>query len=177
MALTPQARKVITEQLKEKHLPIFKALNIKNPEFIPKMAHYQKGLTGLQMGFFESELAKGVDIYTEKVDKVLESEDPNRILYKWRYNPHYKEEYAFVENETTGIKRYFIPVDELEEIYLNTERIEETKEEQFLDSEIILAKDMTIKDYAAIHLKIPVSDKEWLNNIILNSNKKVKNGK
>ena len=113
---TPEERKKITADLRQKHQPIFDALGKPDALFIPKMAHYQKGLTGLHMGFFESELEKGQDIYTEKVSMELESEDPTRTLYKVRPNPHFKEEYAASEPMPNGHCRYFIPTDELIEV-------------------------------------------------------------
>jgi hypothetical protein len=171
---TPEERKDITVNLRQKHQPIFNALGISDAIFIPKMAHYQKGLTGLHMGFFESELEKGTDLYTEKVSMELESEDPNRTLYKVKHNPHFKEEYAASEPMPNGHCRYFIPVDELIEV---TKPIESAKEADDLiipkDPNLDLPMDqMTIRDYAAIHMREPISFKLWLNDVITDANQK-----
>lgn len=174
---TPQERKEATAKLREKHQPIFDALGISDAEYVPKMAHFQKGLTGLHMGFFEGELIKGCDVYTEKVSMSLEPEDPNRTLYRWRYNPHFKEEYPTSDPTEGGYIRYFVPVEELEEVYLKPVNagIGKVKEEihiPFDPNTDALMDQMTIRDYAAIHLKTPVSQKDWLNTIIKDSTKK-----
>lgn len=177
---TPQERKEATAKLREKHQPTFDALGISDAEFIPKMAHFQKGLTGLHMGFFESELSKGCDVYTEKVSISLEPEDPNRTLYRWRFNPHFREEYASSEATESGYVRYFLPVEELEEVYLKPADLKITAGKGKPAPEIKLPFDpngdlpmdqMTIRDYAAIHLKAPVSQKAWLNELIKESSK------
>lgn len=173
---TPQERKEATAKLREKHQPIFNALGIPDAEFIPKMSHFQKGLTGLQMGFFEGELSKGCDLYTEKVSMSLEPEDPNRTLYRWRHNPHFKEEYATSDPNEGGFVRYFIPVDELEEVYVEQEKINKKDDIKipFNPNTDAPMDQFTIRDYAAIHLQQPVSQKAWLNDIIKSSTTKTK---
>jgi hypothetical protein len=116
--ITPKERKEATARLKLHHEDTFKKLNLEDPAYIPKMAYVPAELSGLHIGFFTSELEGGVDVYTEKVSRYMESEDPSRTLYKWKYNPHFKSEYAS-EAITGGSIRHFIPLDELEIVDIN----------------------------------------------------------
>jgi hypothetical protein len=119
------------------------------------------------LGFFENELKKPIDIYTEFVSIDLEPEDPSRNLYKWRYNSHYAEEYETTEANANGHVRYLIPVVELI-------KIEELEVEELLFPDFSLMNPendepfarMTMKDFCAITWKKPLSDKKWLNDLI-----------
>jgi hypothetical protein len=121
------------------------------------------------IGFFLSELKKGKDIYTEFTSIDLDPEDPTRTLYKWRFNPHYEEEYEKTEPAANGHFRYLVPVSEL--IKIEMEQAVEVSE--FPDFDEIMDPDLdaplsqiTMRDLAAIMLKKPVSNKKWLNDII-----------
>ena len=99
----------------------------------------------------------------------MDPEDPTRTLYKWRFNPHYEEEYEKTEPAANGHFRYLIPVSEL--IKIEIEQPEPVNE--FPDFDEIMDPDtdapigqLTIRDLAAIMLKRPVSQKKWLNDII-----------
>lgn len=165
--LTPAERKERKEKLKEKHIPLFESLGIKSANYIPKMAHNVHGLDGLHMGFFESELVNG-DVYTEKVSMKMESEDPDRMLYKWTYNPHFKEDYQASEPSAHGDCRYLIPVKSLEVVEAAViEKIEPLTITRDADTDAPIEQ-MTIRDYAAIHLQKPISTRGWLNKIITN---------
>ena len=165
------------KDLRKLHQPIFEKLNIPNAQFIPKMAYQPYGKTERHMAFFPSEINRGEDIYTEVCSKELNPEDPQRRLWKWTFNPHYQEEYDVTEaHKATGHVRYLIPVAELELVNTNfpTETISEAEtasaEQEFEltdpDSGDIPIDQMTIRDYAAIHLGKPVSNRKWLNEII-----------
>lgn len=184
--LTSTERREKTEQLLEEHKWKFQILNEKSPLFIPKSAYIPRGKSEHYISFFPSELTRKEDIYTEFVSYDLMPEDPERNLYKFRANPFYDEEYE----KTEGVNfRYLVPVKELEKIVIKNPE-EETSSSEFdeLDeivslnfsnkkSEIkisdptadIKLSDATLKDFAAIMLKTPCSDKEWLNNLIKNS--------
>lgn len=163
---TPQERKHITEDLRKKHQPIFDALDVPNATYIPKMAYVPKGLNEVCMGFFESELEMG-DIYTEKVSMSMESEDPSRTLYKVKYNSYFKDEYSASEpNSITGNVRYYIPFAEMEVV----QEPEEESEFNLVDPDEDMPLDqMTMRDFASIILKKPVSKKKWLNDLIRNN--------
>jgi hypothetical protein len=158
-----------TEELYAFHEWKFKLLGEDNPVFIPKCAYVPKFMSEQHIGFFLSELKKGKDIYTEFTSIDLESEDPTRTLYKWRFNPHYDEEYEKTEPAANGHYRYLVPVSEL--IKIEMEQAVEVSE--FPDFDEIMDPDLdaplsqiTMRDLAAIMLKKPVSNKKWLNDII-----------
>lgn len=166
---TPQERKDATAELRKEHETYFRAAGISDAKYIPKMAHYVKGLDGLQMGFFESEITGKGDLYTEKVSMQMESEDEARTLYRLRYNPHYEEEYAKSEPNTKGYFRYFVPLSEMEIVNAEDEvPIVEIPQDPN-EGDIPMEK-MTMRDHAAIQLRHPGSNKQWLNTMIKEAN-------
>lgn len=166
-------RKEKTDELIVHQLPKFRAAGIIDPFYVPKCAHYVKGQEGKFMGFFKSELSKGVDIYTECVDFDINSEDPSRTLYKIKYNPFYEEEYLS-EPTKSGDNRYLIPLTEMIPIIMEEEPVVEKStgvfpdfEASFLDTDTDTAlAQMSVRDFAAIMWKKPVSNKKWLNELI-----------
>ena len=155
------------ELLREKHVELFKQEKISKPKFIPKMCYKYMG--ELIISFFPSEIRGGQDIYTEFVSRDYESEDPDRRLWKWIYNAEYDTEYRKSDpHPMTGDRRYLIPVDELIEIKKSD------SEDLFTENLITGGEDvpysaMTLRDYAAIQWKKPVSHKAWLNDLIRNN--------
>ena len=169
-------RKEKTEELMKYHQKVFNALGVSNPLYIPKCAYRPYGKDELHMGFFKSELSRDQDIYTEYTSISLESEDPTRTLYKWKYNPFYDEEYETTEPNGQGHVRYLIPVSELIKVTAEPKKTEPTKTEVeglFPDFDDIMDSDLdaplsslTVRDLAAILLKKKVSNKKWLNDLI-----------
>jgi hypothetical protein len=123
-------------------------------QFTAKTAFYSKGKFGRQIQFFENELNKGTDIYVELVDIERDARGAEtnmvpmfweRPLFKYRYNPYFKEEYE-VKTSTNSrgeeYSAYVIPTSELvcvnkgsEEILYNhyeSQRTEEPKEQKKL---------------------------------------------
>lgn len=153
----------------EKHKPLFRKLKIKEPNYIPKMGYFDSSVRARVIALFESEISKGVDIFTEFVNKDYDSEDESRTLYMWKYNAHYKEEYKTTDpHPTTGHVRYLIPVDELiiaKELVVKDDFASEEINIPNPDTDLPMDQ-MTIRDFAAIHLNKPVSFKPWLNEII-----------
>lgn len=98
--------------LREFHQPTLDYIDDSNAYFYPKMAYKPIGLEEVCVGFFPSELRKGTDVYTEFVSREYESEDPERTLWKYEFNPHWEEEYQKGET-STGSEIYYIPVNEL----------------------------------------------------------------
>jgi len=156
--------------LMEKHKPLFEKEGVTNPKFIPRMAYKHNG--ELIIGFYPKEMYGEQDIYTEFCSRDYEPEDPERKLYKWVFNPHYETEYEASEpHPTTGDVRYLIPVDELidvEELHKSVESNKQTEMfEDFVDVSADVPYDsMTLRDFAAIQWKKPVSHKKWLNELI-----------
>lgn len=168
----PEDKREKLKRLREFHQPVLNELGVPDAVFFPKMAYRPYGKTELHIAFFASEMSKGEDVYVEFTSKELVPEDPRRALYKWRFNPHYEEEYEKTDpNPQTGHVRYLVPVDEL--VFVSKEPVKATQEKINFDlpnpDDDLPMDQMTMRDYAAIHLKKPVSRKEWLNKLIITS--------
>lgn len=125
-------------ELKKFHIPAFKAMKI-DPEtvlYIPRMAYKPQGHHEVVISFFASELKHGQDIYTEFVSRNYESEDPNRILYKWKHNPYWATEYATSEDTVPSSIKYYIPTSELIVISKNGEINQDKSEEEVVSTNI-----------------------------------------
>lgn len=145
------------ELLFEKHKELLNKLKISNPVFIPKM------IFGSPLVFylFPGELKNESDIYIEKVSKTYEPEDPERTLYKWKYNPHLSD-YETKNMGPTNEHCYVIPFSELIKVELD-----EADEFDIPDpTEDLPISELTIRDLTAILTGKPVSLKPWLNKII-----------
>jgi hypothetical protein len=166
----PLSTKEKISLLREKHQPSFDRLGVPNALFFPKMAYRPSGKDELYVSFFESELKRAEDIYTEAVSRDYISESDNRELWLWRYNPHWQSEYETTEANALGHVRYLVPVSELTKIPDTPVVVD-----KFASLESSLGdlpfSEMTIKDFAAIMSWKPVSEKAWLNELI-NSIKK-----
>jgi hypothetical protein len=155
------------QELKKFHQATFDALGKPDAEFIPKMAYVPKGMQGLHLGFFASELSRGVDFFTEFVNKDLSPEDPERKLYLWKYNAYWQEEYQ--EAQSGSYTFIMIPVSELYVVDIPDKKVGmKAPTNDFVISDLNDApiSDLTIRDLAAILLKKPISNKEFLNEII-----------
>ena len=132
------------------------------------MAYRQYGKDELYVSFFVNELKREADIYTEFVSRDYVSEDSNRTLWMWRYNPHWEEEYETTEPNDLGHVRYLVPVSELIKVNLPKEKMPVDPflsfGENLMDDASI--DEMTIRDFATIMTGRPLSTKSWLNNLI-----------
>jgi hypothetical protein len=166
----PEDKKTKFLELKAHHLPKFEALEVEDPFFVTSMAYKPIGKTEKFISFFPSQLKKGVDIYTEFTNKDLKPDDVNRTLYRWRFNPHWQEEYESVEIEGSTDCRYLIPVAELTPVVMPKKQDGIIPFESFADimdpDQDCPIEHMTLRDLAAIMLNKPVSKKAWLNNLI-----------
>ena len=94
-------------------------------------------------------------------------EDPKRTLYKWVFNPHWRTEYDIIDATESIQERFMIPVSELRVVQTITQPQKEIKLPDLdlgpMDEPFNM---LTIRDLAAIMLKKPVSNKQWLNEII-----------
>jgi len=160
-------KKLKKENLKLYHKELFNKLNLSNPFYSPKMAYFDDSVK--IVSFFLSELQKEEDIYTEFVSRDYDSEDVNRVLYKWIYNPNYVNDYKTNAHEQQVVEnphllRYLIPVDELikcEDLLKQNDLFEMPDPDQDLPID-----QLTIRDLTAILTGKPVSMKSWLNEII-----------
>ena len=171
MSISTKGELTIKEKiavLREKHQFIFDSLGMPGALFFPKMAYRPRGKDELYVSFFASEFKREGDIYTEFVSRDFMSEDSNRTLWMWRYNPHWEEEYDTTEPNELGHVRYLVPVSELIKVNLPKEKIPVNPFDSFGDDLIDDASisDMTIRDFATIMTGRPLSSKSWLNNLI-----------
>lgn len=164
-----ESRYAKVQELRKYHQATLDAYGRPDADFLPKMAYIPKGKEELCIGFFPSEMQKGVDFFTEFVDKNLQPEDPERKLYLWKYNQFWESEYEQINNGTYTWS--MVPVSEL--YMINLKDISSTNElnlkpaTSVFDTYDVPVSEMTIRDLAAILLKKPCSNKPFLNKIIL----------
>ena len=171
MSISTKGELTIKEKiavLREKHQFIFDSIGMPGALFFPKMAYRPRGKDELYVSFFASEFKREGDVYTEFVSRDFMSEDSNRTLWMWRYNPHWEEEYDTTEPNELGHVRYLVPVSELIKVNLPKDKIPVNPFDSFGDDLIDDASisDMTIRDFATIMTGRPLSSKSWLNNLI-----------
>ena len=162
-------------KLREFHKKTINGMGIDSYFLVGKMC-YLSPRGEKVISFFHSEISKGHDVVVEFTDRFNNPEEPERTLYQWKFNPHFDEEYAKADGDDPAKVRYLIPIDELKVIKKHSQtaniKIETEKKSQdygmpdpSTDPPI---NEMTIRDLAAIMLKKPVSNKQWLNDIIKN---------
>lgn len=172
--LTTEERKKRIQDLYEFQMEKFMQENVAEPLFIPKMAYKPAMKDEKHITFFASELERAEyyevpkNIYTEFISSEYIPEDPKRTLYKWIFNPHWRTEYDVIDATESIQERYMIPVSELRIVQ---QPVAQIKKDIKLPSLDLGPTDepfnmLTIRDLAAIMLKKPVSNKEWLNEII-----------
>lgn len=159
------------KRLREFHQKTLNELGVAEAVFIPKMAYIPYGKTEKHIAFFQSEISKGQDVFVEFCSKDNDPEFEDRGLYRWKFNAHFEAEYEKTEpNPQTGHCRYLIPIAELvkvKEYVQATETPQTILEFQITDPDQDLPMDqMTMRDYAAIHMRKPISMKPWLNELI-----------
>ena len=193
MTVPVNNRREKSKQLKAFHQNTLDTIGVPNATVIPKMAFKATGLTEKVIGLFQSEVSKREDLYIEFTDRDLNPEVvdnyPPRALLKWRFNPQYDTEYARSnEDATAGDVRFYIPISELIIVSKTEEKtndlpklrttnniIIQEERESSVDELAMVPPDkvdvpfseMTLRDYAAIHLNKPLSNKKWLNDLIL----------
>jgi hypothetical protein len=189
-------RAVALSALRQRNEGNFKKLGLINPVFAIKFAYVPKHREDMVISMFPSEMDVNDDIYLELTDGNNHPIHENAVLYKLRHNPFYKQgEYELIPPDLTRNKKsetYLIPVSELEivegrpnygELQLEVVKKPNVKDTGMFstaklsdfsfDKETTVDKtdehysNMTIRDLAAILLKAPVSNKKWLNDIIL----------
>lgn len=166
-----EEKKKRLEELKAFHAGTLNKLGVPLSSFIPKLSYVPPGKTEQYIAMFTSEMQKKVDLYIEFTHKENLPLDPeNRTLYRLKYNAFYNEEYEKTEPGHNGAVRFLVPVSELTVIqkYGEAAAQEEVAQEFELPDNItdLPFDQMTIRDYAAIMMRKPVSHKDWLNKIV-----------
>lgn len=180
---TTEEKRELSKKLFEKHKPVLDSLSVENPLFIPKMNYHYKPLNCRVVGFFESELKFGKDIYVEFVDRYHTPEDPLRRLYVWKFS-----NIEDLEKDDTDKRfvKYLVPVtdfvligesvpdfdvpwkNEPSEPTLPNPNEKTSAKETTVDKRLsdLPIGEMTIRDIVAILHRKPVSSKDWLNELI-----------
>ena len=170
--LSTEERKKRIQDLYEHQMEKFMQENVSEPLFIPKMAYKPATKDEKHITFFASEIERAEyydvpkNIYTEFVSSEYIPEDPKRTLYKWVFNPHWRTEYDVIEATESIQERYMIPVAELRIVQQAAAQKEIKLPSLDLGPTDEPFNMLTIRDLAAIMLKKPVSNKQWLNEII-----------
>lgn len=158
------------------HQRSFEKEGVEDAYFLPKVDYPASELNGeICIGVFNTEIKASTDIYIEFCNSDNTPKYPQeRVLYKWRYNAHFDEEYQRTEANAKGNFRYLIPTGELVMVknYSKNEveapvKIEDPVEIPDPNTDAPLDQ-MTMRDVAALLLRRPVSRKMWLNDIINN---------
>lgn len=180
MTKTKLERASALTALKQRNEQNFKSLGLLSPRFTIKFAYTPKHREDLVVSMFPSEMEFKEDVYLELTDGENYPIHEEPVLYKMRHNPHYKQEYEVIPADPARNKiseTYLIPVAELEIVagsktndlkivekpVISTASIEKTTSVEKEDAHY---SEITIRDIAAIFLKVPVSNKKWLNNLI-----------
>lgn len=180
---TAEDRKENLKKLKEFHKATFNELGLSDAYLIGKMAYRPTGKTSKYVSLFHSEISKGTDVYIEFTDRFNVPESSDRTLYLYRFNPHFNEEYEKTAADDPNSQRYLVPVDELKVVksYSPEAIVNPPQEKEKIKVSQVTAdfdfslpnpetdpplNEMTIRDLAAILLQKPVSNKEWLNELI-----------
>lgn len=186
-------RAVALTALRQRNESNFKKLGLMNPVFTIKFAYIPKHREDMVVSMFPSEMEANDDIYIELTDGNNYPIHENAVLYKLRKNPFYNQgEYEIIPPDPTRKKNsetYLIPVSELEIVEgrpgFNELQLEVIKKPVLKTSEILNTanfntnnsfsnveetdehySNMTIRDITALLLKVPVSNKKWLNDLI-----------
>ncbi len=161
------------KKLREFHKATLDRIGVPVEYLTGKMAYRPYGRAEVYVSFFDNEINKGHDIFLEFTNRDYIPEDVNRVLYMWKFNPHFEEEYEKTESATgTTSPRYLIPVDELVVIKNYGDKSEPEKSEKELSFDLPdpsidpPINELSIRDLAAILLNKPVSNKQWLNELI-----------
>lgn len=165
-------RKERVAELRKYHEEFFEMVGVPDAYFDSKAVTIIENRPFI--GFFESQLAKGTEIYFEINDFKQGIIDSNRTLY--RLNPHknfktLKNFYKYVAETPAGIAQYYVCSDcdlvekiNKEEYFRKQDTIGISLES--LEKEDCNYSELTARDYACIHLKVPESNKKWLNELI-----------
>ncbi len=165
-------RKDKVANLRKHHEPLFEALKIPNAYFDSKARNAKLPGTIGAVGFFESQLKDSEDIYFEINDFSQKVIDPKRTLYKLKANPHFSsepEKYQYIADTPAG-PQYYVAMNHFEEVRYPGIKDPVIEVREITDWGDIHLDNLTARDWACIHLKVPQSNHKWLDDLIKQSN-------
>jgi hypothetical protein len=191
-ATTEPEKKKHIKEITNEYLPfwqnLFNHMGISSPKFGSKLCYMGKEFGDERVEcvrFWSSELSCGQDFYIEMFDWDQEHYDrKNRKLYRLVNNPNWKLNPAkYVEVETSGDGKtsitYAVRLTDLELVnstpvtaaYAEVVTLPEESEEDlfvgmFSEKEDSHYSAMTMRDHYCIQHNVPMSNKEWLNDLI-----------
>jgi hypothetical protein len=185
----PEKKKHIKEITTE-YLPfwqnLFNHMGISSPRFGSKLCYMGKEFGEERVEcvrFWASELSSNQDFYIEMFDWDQEHYDrKNRKLYRLVNNANWKLntlKYVEVETSVEGRNTYAVRLSDLELVnstpvtsaYADVVTIEEESEDDLFPGMYSEKEDshfsaMTMRDYYCVKQNVPMSNKEWLNDLI-----------
>jgi hypothetical protein len=185
-------RDVVQTALKQRNEENFRSLGLLDPYFAVKLAYKPAGKNEMLVSMFISELERKDGMYMELIDFDNHPIHDKPVLYKYRHNPYYKSEYVYdPPREKKNFETYLVPVSELEiiagklpmdisetsqpkvetktKISIPLEMKEPVTESIYAEKEDAHYSELTVRDIAAMLMRIPVSNKKWLNQLIVQS--------
>lgn len=157
-----------TRTYRERFKPIFEQLKVSEMSFYPKMLFQRNRL--LCVALYKNELERTEGFYTVIVDPQFDPLDGEFKLYHLKQNPKYATEYSLLETD-----KWAIPYDAFEEVDMQLLMLDSLRNQPIktdipiqLDNTDVDSpmSDMTVRDFAAITWRVPVSNKDWLNQMI-----------
>ena len=139
--------------------------NAKDTDFNVKTVFTNKGQK--IVGLFANECTKPNGFYFEFVDSELDTTDPERTVYVIKERANYENVYKLL-----AWGQYAVPIEELEVAPKPTKFKQVLNyDAEKLNVENVKKDDdhfskMTIRDFAAIIWQEPVSDRNWLNDLV-----------
>ena len=185
----PEKKKHIKEITTE-YLPfwqnLFNHMGISSPRFGSKLCYMGKEFGEERVEcvrFWASELSSNQDFYIEMFDWDQEHYDrKNRKLYRLVNNANWKLntlKYVEVETSVEGRNTYAVRLSDLELVnstivtaaYADVITIEEESKDDLFPGMYSEKEDshfsaMTMRDYYCVKQNVPMSNKEWLNDLI-----------
>ena len=171
-------RKVAESILRERNMPTFKKLGFMEPPFFKiKMSYIPKDriVTQPVVGMFESELKRPEGVYIELTDGENLPLNDVPTLYFLPYNADFRNVYI-KHDEKPGMERFLVYLDYLQLVDVPSEKkevvmIPEEDDDQTDEYPDCHMSELTARDRACIDLRVPESNKKWLNDLIKKANK------
>lgn len=174
-----------TASMREYNSEVIQSLGISPYDFNMK-SQFLDDYKRLVVGVFPSEFKRPKGFYFELIDSDLNPIDPDRKIYKIPYTESFDGEY-----ELNAKGSYLVPIEDLKVVHRSSILISKegafseptggfkvtAKAQQELNNiskvptltEDAPYSEMTIRDYFAIKVNKPVSNKNWLNELIKNN--------
>ena len=167
IASTPTAedKRERKEKLREYHQAVLNTLGGPKARFVAKTPYVVQPHPGKMVAFFQNEITPGQDMFVEFVSKDYLPEDPERTLYRFKFELDYTTKYPKLDKKPGLDDRYLVSVSEFKPVssVANTSNLSFGLPDPNIDLPV---SELTIRDVAALLLKKPVSLKPWLNEII-----------